>query len=417
MKKIIILTLLLSLSSGCLFKTLRKDLEEYNSFLPITGSIVVDNSSIYPVVLALLSGEIGDGKIVSYKVFYGTNDFTFTVTEDKYRLFAFEDVNEDMTYQKNERAAWYGFDDKFILERDKDLPEIKMILQTPDSVEKTFPFIKTKTYPPVKLTGSMIKIGKIIDLKDPLYQEAYGRVGMWEPVRFMKEVGAGIYFLRKFDSTKTPVLFVHGIGGSASEFEYIATELDTSKYQPFFCVYPSGLRLAKLATGISNILINMRAKYHFKEINVIAHSMGGLVALGILQNNANRTNPIKINNFITLSTPWKGQAGAAKGVKSAPVVVPSWYDMDPASAYIKNIKKIGVPKGITYSLFFSYIATGRGSMIDGNHDGTVTLESQLDKKLQDRAKTFVGIRADHTGILKSEVVSKRIDTILSEKTK
>ena len=56
-------------------------------------------------------------------------------------------------------------------------------------------------------------------LSDPRFDRDNGRMGLWEPFDFLLEVGAGVYMLEPYDPSRTPVVFVHGMGGSPREFE------------------------------------------------------------------------------------------------------------------------------------------------------------------------------------------------------
>ena len=57
-----------------------------------------------------------------------------------------------------------------------------------------------------------VQLGKPARLDDARFSPEAAAMGMWQPLRFMKEGYAGIYFLEPYAADKTPVLFVHGIG-------------------------------------------------------------------------------------------------------------------------------------------------------------------------------------------------------------
>jgi hypothetical protein len=62
-------------------------------------------------------------------------------------------------------------------------------------------------------------------------------MGLWEPTRFLKEHGVGIYMLEVYDPDKTPVLFINGAGGSAQNWRYFLRRLDRTRFQAWFFLY------------------------------------------------------------------------------------------------------------------------------------------------------------------------------------
>ena len=58
----------------------------------------------------------------------------------------------------------------------------------------------------------------------PGYENA--RRGLWQPVEFVRQVGAGVYFLEPYDPDKIPVLFVHGALGHPGDWDAIVAALD-----------------------------------------------------------------------------------------------------------------------------------------------------------------------------------------------
>lgn len=54
---------------------------------------------------------------------------------------------------------------------------------------------------------------EIVTLDDPRFSLENGRLGLWEPIQFLRTVGGGVFFLEPFDPEKIPVILVHGLGG------------------------------------------------------------------------------------------------------------------------------------------------------------------------------------------------------------
>ncbi len=95
---------------------------------------------------------------------------------------------------------------------------------------------------------------------------------------------------------------------------------------------------------------------------------------------------------MTVNSPMAGMPAAASGVKHSPIVVPSWRDVEPNSAFLKGIHTWKWPQEIPYHLVFSY-TTGESS------DGVVSLQSQVPLKLQSESIRMYAFNNDHVGTL------------------
>ena len=140
--------------------------------------------------------------------------------------------------------------------------------------------------------------------------------------------------------------------------------------------------------------------------------MGGMISRSLINHIAERDTHQKANLlFITISTPWGGHQAAQFGVDFAPAVIPSWVDMVPNSPFQQTLFQTPWPDRMKYYLFFSFKG-GRNPFTNGNDDGTVSLISQLKPEAQEAAVKLFGFNEDHTSILKSIQVSKKINQIL-----
>jgi hypothetical protein len=61
-----------------------------------------------PVIVVLIREDQGKMKVWNHYLRYGSGSFRFLLTSGSAFLFAFEDRNEDLNYQKDELASWYG---------------------------------------------------------------------------------------------------------------------------------------------------------------------------------------------------------------------------------------------------------------------------------------------------------------------
>ena len=182
-----------------------------------------------------------------------------------------------------------------------------------------------------------IAVGEVAGLDDERFTEDVGKMGMWAPFDFAVHVGAGVYFLAPYDPKKIPVLFVSGIGGNPQQWRSVIEALDPERYQAWIYLYPSGVRLQTSASVLNGCIEALHRQYGFERLYVTAHSMGGLVARGFIQQNTASGANHYLRLFVSVSTPWEGHKGARAGVERSPVVMPAWIDLQPGSEYQQAI--------------------------------------------------------------------------------
>ena len=145
--------------------------------------------------------------------------------------------------------------------------------------------------------------------------------------------------------------------------------------------------------------------YAFSDVQIIAHSMGGLMSRSLLMKQQVKPS-FDISLFVTINSPLYGMDGAASGVKHSPIVIPSWRDVASGSDYVTRVHDWRLPADIPYHLIFSYLKEEDG-------DGVVPLSSQLSQSLQDEAIKIYGFNAQHAGILKMPELATRLNQILA----
>jgi hypothetical protein len=50
------------------------------------------------------------------------------------------------------------------------------------------------------------QMGQVVSLDDPRFSATNARWGLWVPLEFLPETGAGLYFLQEYARDKTPIL-------------------------------------------------------------------------------------------------------------------------------------------------------------------------------------------------------------------
>ena len=69
-------------------------------------------------------------------------------------------------------------------------------------------------------------------------------------MQLFEEVGAGVYFLKEYDSTKIPILFIHGISGSPQAWKPFFEKIDDKNFQAWFYHYPSGYKIEDITEAL-----------------------------------------------------------------------------------------------------------------------------------------------------------------------
>jgi pimeloyl-ACP methyl ester carboxylesterase len=244
--------------------------------------------------------------------------------------------------------------------------------------------------------------GVVAPLDEAHFSRSDANEGLWHPQRFISRSNTGIYFLEPYDPNRTPVLFVHGYDGSPRDFEYFIANLDTTRFQAWVYNYPSGLHLALLANNLESSLDELRHRYRFGCVSIVAHSMGGLVARGFLLHNAAATRPQCVPLFISISTPWQGNWAASLGARWAPDMVSTWSDIAPGSPYLQGLFAAPFPDNTRYYLVFTA------------DDRTVTAASQLGSPARQDAAQVIEYDTTHVGVLRDATAAMGLMHLLEQ---
>ncbi len=177
----------------------------------------------------------------------------------------------------------------------------------------------------------------MVGLSDPPFEKGNAKLGMWQPLTFLLEDNAGLYFLSEYDPNKIPILIVHGINSTALDFAPLIEKIDQSKYQIWVFSYPSGLSLTLNSKGLNNLLHTVVSEYKNQQLHVVDHSMGGLV----VTNSIRQCRIGQLCDFVSsvtiISSPFGGVESAKQGVEYSPVVMPAWVDLNPDGKFIADL--------------------------------------------------------------------------------
>ena len=338
--------------------------------------------------------------------YYGLN-----LPAGEYRLLVVSDLNRDGHYDEQEVVGGrpVKLDPKATPE--KVVGDFDIDLATPLAPSSPVVF-QVETRKSEALSESLFfPKGSIRSLDDEIFSSQMATLGMYQPAAFLEEAPMMFYALEESAGYKVPVVFVHGIDGSARDFADIVAGLDRQHYCPWFFFYPSGEDLGQLSEMFYKIFLSGKTiPLGEMPLVIVAHSMGGLVVRDALNRLSGEKGENKVARLITVASPLGGHPAAAMS-SQGPMVLPSWRDVDPNSEFMQRLRRKKLPDGLEYHLIYAF---GNESMVKlgDNSDGVVPLASQLCSRAQDESTAQHGFNDTHTGILKNREAIKRLLGVL-----
>lgn len=399
---------------GCTIFALHKNVEIYHQQVRLGGQLRNPSQLKKPVIVLLYQILNKKKRILTYHIYHRPDRFQFSVMPGQYFLAAFEDANQDLIFQDSEWAAHYGSPSVISVKPDQSQMDLDLTLLPPgNTVLEKFPSLASPSTQD-RLRLPKVRFGEIVNLEDSRFTKEKGQLGLWEPLRFNKQVGGGLYFLEQFDPKKIPVLFIHGAGGTPQSWAPIIERMDRETFQPWLFSYASGLYLDDVTNLLRQALSQMYLSYKFQNPIIVAHSMGGMIARAAvnlaIQKGREDEFPLLL---VTISTPWGGHQGAQNALDYSPIgIIPSWVDLAPESPFQKKLFETQLPSTVHHYLFFSYKG-GRNFFSNDSNDGVVSIASQLKINVQNSAKKTLGFNEGHASILASEEMIAELNEILN----
>lgn len=409
----VLLTLCAALTSSCALLHLKDEVKQLDAHGVIALQLSNLSTSATNYALALSATADLTNHMVGFQVVGPDGMAVFLLRENRtYAVGAFSDLNGDGIYDGGEPVCVATNIQPLGLSATGERARpIALRLAATNGLPRGQAFVLPRENPELG-EALPIALGEIAKLDEPRFSSAAGEAGMWQPFEFIQRYGVGVYFMEPYTPKKTPVLFVYGISGSVQDWRVILEKMDRQKYQPWLFQYPSGLRLDKSANALSSAILLLRQRHGFNHIDVVAHSMGGLVSRGAIQRTADRAGTNFIPHFVTISTPWGGHQAAELAVEHLKFPVPSWRDMAPDSDYLKEILSKPLPAGTRHDMLFSYKSSSHFGLPDEN-DGVVAVPSELLPQVQQQAASVLGVYETHMGILGSPITLQRVEASLA----
>ncbi len=383
----------------------------------LSGTVTTAAAPRGPLVVALLTPE-GDGyDLVDHFVAAQPGPWLFAVEPGTYRLAAFEDVNRNGRYDD----APYGEPAEaqpFVLDAGARRTDIELVIGAADRppaaahVPLAALVARDPEHQHHRSLYVMSQLGTVLPLDDARFDRAVAQAAMWDFYDFLVQERAGIYFLAPYDDDRLPVLFVHGMAGTPRDFTTLIAALDGTCVQPWVAYYPTGSSLEHIVGWLDQLVTRLEVGYGVERVVVVAHSMGGLVARGLVLEHQRRGSDT-IAGLVTIASPFGGLTMAGEGVAHSPVVVRSWYGLAPGNPFLEGLfyadaartRRHALDDGTPYHLLFAYHGSDAS-------DGVVPLASQLRPEAQDDAASVRGYHATHRSILADPAVAARLRELL-----
>ncbi len=396
--------------TGCAFIGFKQQLKPLTDAVYLSGKVSGDSSDFKPTAVVICREDDGKKKLVQYKWLQKPGGFTFFLQPGTYYVGVFEDSNGNFKYDSGEPSSVLKNPDQIILAPRQNASDLNLTISRGKSDDLGEDHDLSLRVSDAGMTALQKRIGRVVSLDDPMFDDANGDLGLWKYDDFKKKGYGGLYFLEPYDPKKTPVLFIHGYVGTPRDFKYLVEHMDREKFQPWFVYYPSAMKIDVTANYVNFAVTHLKLTYSFKRMDVVGYSMGGLVSRAFILKNAPEQPENFIRSFTSIATPWNGHS-LADFRNLAPAQAPSWEDLATGSPFTLSLFSRPFPPETKYYLFFGY--KGDRNPFAKNNDAYVTLESALDPRAQSDAVKLYGFNEDHESIVDSKEVSDTLNKILA----
>lgn len=391
-------------TAGCTLMRLHDETTAFDAATVLVGRVELGAQAEGSIVVGAYARSGGGWRLEHQTRLHEHGGYELIVGPGTYTVFAFADRNGNGLHDRGEPAAERSVPAALQAQGHGLVAGLDLVLDLgTDGSSVDVPRLQPAP------RGST-QAGAPADLDAPELSAERGRQAYWQPLSFFRAQGGNILFVEPYDPARTPVLFVHGAAGSPQDWRHQIDHLDRSRFQAWVYFYPSGAPVESASHLLYWKLLNLQLRTGYERLQIVAHSMGGLVVRRFLLDSG--ANLPQIRRFVSLSTPWAGEPSAVDGVKLSPAVVPSWRDLQPDGPFMRSLFDRRLPPGVEYDLLFGH--RGAPGLWRPNNDGTVTLASQLRDAAQREARLLLGYDESHTSILSSPQVTAQLQALLRD---
>jgi len=401
--------------SSCAIKDLKEDLDTVKETYGYLKGRVAGPDDGSAILVGLFENEQDGMSIVKVRTVSEGEPFYVLVPKADYTLLAFADTNGDFAYQAGEPATrideptinWFS-----TMERQERVDytalEIQQVELTSATVlDQQLDFSLSALRENSDTARNFLRI---VSWDDDAFSAENMELGMWKPGAFQEKIGYGLYVLEEIDPTQKTILLVHGIYDTPRRFETLASAIPDD-YQLLLFHYPSAFPLEYTSYVLNEALDELIRRYQIPQLDVIAHSMGGLVSKGMMYQ-ADEKLLQRTRLFISMASPFGGHTAAATGLKWSPVIAPVWWAMAPGSDYLQIIDGVDLTQGPNHHLIYTYSHEAGGEREED--DGVVTVESQLNESAQRNAIATYGVADSHVGVVTNPCTAALVPAILQD---
>ena len=199
----------------------------------------------------------------------------------------------------------------------------------------------------------------------------------------------------ELDGSRAPVVLLHGFGVTSAVLRPLEARIRRSTGRPCLrlrlgCRLPLHLAdVRRSARRVERALDRLARRTSFGRVDVVGHSLGGLVATYWLKR---IDQGRRIRRVITLGTPHRGTPYAALGVLLLGAISPAVWQMLPGSGLVRELAALPVPEGSELVAL-------------GSHDDAVVPASLALPRPAPRLRAAAISRASHIELLWSRDVS------------
>jgi triacylglycerol esterase/lipase EstA (alpha/beta hydrolase family) len=149
------------------------------------------------------------------------------------------------------------------------------------------------------------------------------------------------------DGTRAPVVLLHGFGVTSAVLRPLAARITRATGRPCIrlrlgCRLPLHLGdVRRSARRVERALDRIAARSSFAHVDVVGHSLGGLVATYWLKR---IDQGRRIRRVVTLGTPHRGTPFALLGVLLFGAISPAVWQMLPGSRLVRELEALPVPE-------------------------------------------------------------------------
>ena len=220
--------------------------------MPELDGSVSAGQATNPVLVGLVRHDGGDlenranWSLVDHFVLESPGRWMFRAGPGTYGLVAFVDLNADGVYQPGEPFMPVDTNELVTCDSRHTHSELALFITAEgrSRIEGEIDFMKfqarTASAQLNQSLGAMTAYGVVTTFEDPRFREEHATNSLWRPYDFIFDVGPGVYFLEPYDAHKIPVLFVHGINGTPTNFRYLGGAFGSNEVSALAVLLPVG---------------------------------------------------------------------------------------------------------------------------------------------------------------------------------